>query len=156
MKLRKVFGVAAGLVFLVCIILAAWRGGQNPFESPISSIPSLLIDYAYNETEIFVHGLNDFRYTNLSITISNGTNITERSRENSYFIYTTAGFQNFTLNITVMNKKKEYTFNGTIQIAPIEHPAALLTLYEEKKDRINTYDLSQSNLPWRKMMERVK
>jgi len=154
--MRKFFGVAAGLVFLVCIIMAAWRGGQNPFESPVSSIPSVLIDYAYNETEIYVHGLNDFRYTNLTIIISNGTNITERNRENSYFIFTTATHQNFTLNISVINKKKAYAFNGTFQIAPPERPSALLTLYEEKKDRINSYDLSLSNLPWRKMMERVK
>jgi hypothetical protein len=63
---------------------------------------------------------------------------------------------NFTLNVTVWNRNKEYTFNGSVQVAAPEDAPRLLTLYEEKRDRINTYTLNPGNLPWKKLMERVR
>ena len=39
---------------------------------------------------------------------------------------------------------------ATFTMAPLR-----LTLYQEKRDRINTYTLNSGNLPWKKLMERV-
>ena len=148
---------------MICFILAAWRGGQSPLgESPISSIPAVLIDYANNETEIFVHGLGDFRYTNLTIRISNEkekdneSRVQERSKESSLFIFHSTRWDNFTLNISVVNKNKQYAFNCTLQIAPPEQPSAVMTIYQDKAGRVTTYVLSPTGLPWKKMLERIK
>jgi hypothetical protein len=153
--MRKYFGAAAVLVFLLALVLAVW-GGKDPFISPISSIPSLLIDQNHNETEIFVKGLNDFRYTNMTITIAGENQTYERNREDAYFVYFNTSMANFTVNITVWNRDREYTFNGSVQVASPDESPKLMTLYEEKRDRINTYTLDTGNLPWRKLMERVR
>ena len=159
--MRKYFGAAALAVFLVALALAFWQGGKDPFVSPVSSIPSLLIDHTINETggnetEIYIKGLNDFRYTNMTVRLTGENQSFERIRQNAYFIYYNTSMTNFTINVTVWNKNKEYTFNGSVQVASPEEAPALLTLYEEKKDRINTYTLHTGNLPWRRLMERVR
>jgi len=153
--MRKYFGAAAVAVFLVALALAVW-GGKDPTKSPVSSIPSLLIDYNLNETEIFIEGLDDFRYTNMTVRITGENQTFERFREQAYFIYYNLSMANFTINVTVWNKNKQYTFNGSVQVALPDEAPKVLTLYEEKKDRINTYTLNTGNLPWKRLMERVK
>jgi len=159
--MRKYFGVAAVVVFLVALALAFWQGGKDPFQSPVSSIPSILIDHTINEagvneTEIYVHGLNDFRYTNMTVRITGENQTFERFREQAYFIYYNLSMANFTINVTVWNRNKEYSFNGSVQVASPEEAPLLLTLYEERTDRINTYTLNIANLPWKKFMERAR
>lgn len=158
--MRKYFGAAAILVFGLAITLAVWGGGRDIFESPVSSIPSILIDHHEDETEIYVHGMNDFRYTNMSLLVTVGNTTYERTRADALFIYynisDNISEKRFTINITIWNKNKEYNFNGTIMVAdPLEAPT-LLTIYEAKKDKVNTITLTAGNLPWKKFMERVK
>jgi hypothetical protein len=153
--MRKYFGAAAVVVFLLAIALAVWGGERITTESPISSIPSLLIDYHEDETEIFVHGLNDFRYTNITLRVTADNTTQERFREDAYFIYYNTTDLNFTLNITVWNKNKQYSFNGSIQVANDTESTKVLTLYEVTKTRINDYMLTETGLPWKKFMERV-
>jgi hypothetical protein len=154
--MRKYFGVAAVAVFLLALALAVWQGGNDPFVSPVSSIPSILVDYNLNETEIYVKGLNDFRYTNITLRISGENQSLERSKEKAYFLFYNTSLANFTINVTVWNKNKQYSFNGTVQVAPPNDAPKILTLYEEKRDRINTYTLNTAKLPWKKLMERVR
>lgn len=154
--MRKYFGAAAVAVFLVALALAFWQGGKDPFVSPVSSIPSILIDYNLNETEIYVKGLNDFRYTNMTVRVSGENQTLERFKEKAYFIFVNTTLYNFTINVTVWNKKKEYTFNGSVQIAPPDEAPRVLTLNEEKRDKLTTYTLNTGNLPWKKLMERVR
>lgn len=159
--MRKYFGAAAVAVFLLALGLAVLQGGKDPFESPVSSIPSILIDYnmqgvVANETELYVKGLNDYRYTNMTIRVAGGNQTFERTREGAYFIFFNTSLANFTINVTVWNKNKEYTFNGSVQIAPPEEAPRIFTLYEEKRDRIVTHVFNTGNLPWKKLMERVR
>lgn len=145
------------MVFGLAIALAVWGGGRDIFESPVSSIPSILIDHHQNETEIYVHGMNDFRYTDMNMLVTIGNTTYERTRTDALFLYyNTNTTENFTINITIWNKNKEYTFNGTVVPAdPLDAPT-LLTIYEAKKDKVNTISLTAGNLPWKKFMERVK
>jgi len=152
--MRKYFGVAAMVVFLLAFALAIWPGGRDMLESPLSSIPSLLIDHNDNETEIYVHGLSDFRFTNMSIHVSGDSAEYERFKEDAYFVYFNTSLQNFTFNVTVWNRHKHYYFNGSIEVAPPEAAPRIFTLFEEKKDRINIITLNSGNLPWKKLMER--
>jgi fucose permease len=159
--MRKYFGVAAVAVFILALGLAFYQGGNDPFVSPVSSIPSILIDYnlnetGANETEIFVKGLNDFRFTNMSLRVTTGNQTFERARDKAYFMFYNTSVANFTFNIIVWNKNKQYSFNGSLQVASPDEAPKLLTLYEEKRDRINTYVLNTANLPWKKLMERVR
>lgn len=154
--MRKYFGAAAVVVFLVALALAIWGGGRNVFESPVASIPSVLIDHDHNDTEFFVHGLNDFKYTNMTITVSNGTSNFTRFKENAYFIYHNTSMLNFTFNITVWNRDKEYNFNGSVQVHFEDEYPLVLTVWEETHAHINVHALSDSGLPWKKFMERVR
>ena len=158
--MRKYFGAAAVVVFALAIALAVWGGERIITESPISSIPSLLIDHHEDKTEIFVHGLNDFRYTNITLRVTAENFTQERTREDAFFIYfSTSVFNftlnNFTLNITVWNKNKQYSFNGSIQVADHAEAPKVLTIYEVTKNRTNDYILTDTGLPWKKFMERV-
>ena len=154
--MRKYLGAAAAVIFLLCVLLALFGGSRNIFESPISSIPSLLIDRYENETEIYVHGLSEFRYTNLTIWVSDGATETIRYKENSYFIFLNTTMANFTINVTVWNKKREYVFHGDIRVADPEEAPAELFIFEKKGDSVTTHALQKSNLPWKKLMERVE
>jgi hypothetical protein len=154
--MRKYFGAAAVVVFLMAFALALWGGNRSFQESPISTIPSILIDIELNETAIYIHGLNDFRYTNMTVRITHENTTFEKVKYDAYFIDYNSSEANFTMNVTVWNRNKEYAFNGSIQRAPDEAAPRLLTLYEEKKDRINMYVLNAGNLPWKKLMERIE
>lgn len=154
--MRRYFGAAAVVVFLMALALVIWGGGRDIFESPISSIPSILIDRSDNETEIFVHGMNDFKYTSMSLVVTSGNTTYERTRDDTYFIYYNSSAENFTVNISVLNKNKKYEFNGNILVADPSDTSKVLTLNEERKDKVNTYTLTAANLPWKKFMERVR
>ncbi|MEM2869607.1 MAG: hypothetical protein QW379_04185 [Thermoplasmata archaeon] len=154
--MRKYFGAAAALTFFLCLILAFFGGSRNIFESPISSLPSLLIDHYDNQTEVYVHGLNEFRYTNMTVWVSDGTTEFMRYRENTYFIYLNTTLTNFTLNVTVWNKKKAYVFQADIRVADPEEFPAHLFIYEKEDGDGTMHVLQKSNLPWKKVMERVK
>ena len=157
--MRRYFGIAAVIVFLLAFALALWGGpDKNLFESPFSSIPSILVDYTDNGTEVYVHGLNDFKYTSISLVASCGNDTQERTRENGYFLYyvANASWPEMSLNITVWNVNKEYRFNGTIKVAQPEEAPTLLTIYEAAHGKINTYTLTTTNLPWKKLMERIR
>ena len=159
--MRKYFGAAAVLVFVMAIVLAVWQGGRDIFESPVASIPSILIDSNINEmgiyeTEIYIHGMNDFRYSNMTMRVTTGNDSFERTREDTYFMFFNTTAETFTVNVTVWNKNKHYAFTGSVQVAPPDEAPRLLTLFEEKRDRISTYTLNTGNLPWKKLMERVR
>jgi hypothetical protein len=153
--MRKYFGVAAVIVFLMALALALWGGVRDIFESPVASVPSILIDHKESETEIYVHGMNDFRYTNISLRVTIGNETFERSREDTYFMYFNSS-ENFTVNITVLNKNKKYSFNASVVVAAPEEVPKILTIYEEKNDKIYTYTLNNDNLPWKRLLERTR
>ena len=153
--MRKYFGVAAVVVFLMALGLALW-GGRDIFESPVASIPSILIDRNDNETEIYVHGLNDFRYTNISLRVISDNETFERTREDTYFMFFNSSAENFTINITVWNKNKKYAFNASVLAASPGEDPKVMTLYEDRNDKIYTYTLNNGNLPWKRLMERAR
>jgi hypothetical protein len=159
--MRKYFGAAAVAVFLLAIALALWGGGRDWRDSPVASIPSILIDFneEQNQTEILVHGMNDFKYTNITMKITNGTNesdIFERTRDHTYYMSCSTTAEMFTLNITVWNKNKGYAFNATVQKASAEEAPTLLTLNEDRNGKIYPVALDTTKLPWKRLMERMK
>jgi hypothetical protein len=159
--MRKYFGVAAVVVFLLAIVLAVWHPGRDIFESPVASIPSILIDYNINETgfcetEIYIHGMNDFRYSNISMRVTTHNDSFERTREDTYYIFCSTTAENFTVNVTVWNKNRGYSFNASFQVSNTTEATKLLTLYENRNDKIFTYILDDSNLPWKRVMERMR
>jgi hypothetical protein len=159
--MRKYFGAAAVVVFLLAIVLAVWQGGRDIFKSPVASIPYLLIDYNSNETgiyetELYIHGMNDFRYSNISMRVTIENMSSERTRKDTYFMFFNTTAKNFTVNITVWNKDKGYSFNASFQAATDQEAPKLLTLYEDRGDKIYPYMLDNSNLPWKRLMERMR
>jgi hypothetical protein len=114
------------------------------------------VDHSENLTEVYVHGLNDFKFTNMSIRITNTTMSYDRTKNNTFYLDCETSENDFIFNVTVWNNHKEYAFNGSVQVALPGEAPKILTLYEEKKDRTNTYTLDSGNLPWKKLMERIR
>lgn len=154
--MRKYFGAAAVLVFVMAIVLAVWQGGRDIFELPVASIPSILIDYNNDETEIYVHGMNDFRYSNISMRVIIDNTTIERTREDTLFMFYNSSAKDLIVNITVWNKNKAYSFNASIQKASQEEAPTLLKIYEDRDNRIFTYTLDDGMLPWKRLMERMR
>ncbi|MGQ9583168.1 MAG: hypothetical protein ACUVV6_06610 [Thermoplasmatota archaeon] len=153
--MRRYFGAAAAVTFVLCLVLALFGGRRDTLESPVSSLPSLVIDQYQNETEVFVHGLGDFRFTKMTIWVSDGKTETVREKEGTYYTYLNTSLSNFTLNVTVWNKNKEYMFRGGVRVADPDEAPTRLVIYEERKDGVTTHVLQAGNLPWKRIMERV-
>jgi len=154
--MRKYFGAAAVAVFMMAIILALWGSNRDMLESPVASIPQILIDYNDDQTDIYVHGMYDYKYTNITMQIFVGDETFERSRENVYSLNYNTSADEFGVNITVWNKKKAYSFNATIKKASPDEAPKLLTLIEHRDNRIYSYTLDNTNLPWKRLMERMQ
>ena len=154
--MRKYFGAAAAVVFILAIVLAVWQGGRDIFKSPVASIPSVLVDSNNDQTEILIHGMNDFKYTNMTIRVTTGNDSFEQTRNDTYFMDFMTPNDTFTVNVTVWNKDRGYSFNASFQVTSPTEATRLLTLYENRNDKIYTYILDDTKLPWKRLMERMR
>ncbi len=153
--MRKYFGAAAAVIFVLCFLMAIFGGRRSAFESPMSSLPSIVVDHFQNETEIYVHGLTEFRFTNMTIWLSDGETEILRHRENTYFIFLNTSLTHFSLNVSVWSKNKMYGFRADVRVADPDEAPTLLLLHEERGDSVTTHALQKGNLPWKRIMERV-
>ena len=99
-----------GLGFVLLLYLSV--GCTNGPQSPISTIPTILIDHIDDteETKVFVHGVEDHLFSNITIWI-NEEGITENF---TYELHTSTYLQNFELNVLVWDKEKQYEYTGNI------------------------------------------
>lgn len=92
--------------------------GCTENQPPLSGIPTVLIDYIEEteETKVFVHGIDDRLYSNITIRI-NDTSVTENY---TYQLHLSTSLEYFSLHVSVWDKQKEYEYRGNI------------TLYDDK------------------------
>ncbi|MCK4717155.1 MAG: hypothetical protein KAT70_00690, partial [Thermoplasmata archaeon] len=90
--------------------------------TPITKTPVLLIDHADNATKIYVIGIEDTRYNNITINIT-GVNSTEvdpywNSTVTNTFVWSATlsnATTNFTLSTEVWYRGYSYALNATVE-----------------------------------------
>ena len=117
------------LVFGIVILLFLMAGCIEEPQSPLSSIPMILIDYIEEteETKVFVHGIDDHLFSNMTIQI-NEESICENF---TYELHLSTTLEKFMLNITVWHKDKEYEYIGNLTL--IEDDDEIILEIEDKR-----------------------
>jgi hypothetical protein len=157
---------AAGALLLAALLLTVCMAGcvREDIEpiSPLGTIPKVLVDYVDNNTKVYVYPLDDYRYTSVRSRIFLGNEtFKEKTDNNTYSHYVSTKKDRFTLNITVLDQKKDkkkvYSFEANFTVHPQQYPDALLliSIYNPKGSPTEK-KISQSNLPWRTLAERIE
>ena len=134
--------VSLGFIIFMC----SFSGCVEPPPSPLSSIPRILLDHIAEteETKVYVHGLDDHLFSNITIEINDAT-ITENY---TYSLHLTTKLEEFTLNISVWDKLKEYEYIGNMTLLSDEDQI-MLQIDDERRD-----DPIERSLPYTIIMER--
>ncbi len=97
------------------VLFLVWAAGciEGP-DSPLSTIPTVLIDHVEDsgETKVFIQGIENTLFGNITIQINNET----VSENNTYSLHLSTGLSKFALNVTVWFKLKEYEYHGNITL----------------------------------------
>lgn len=98
----------------IILLLSLFVGCAEPPKSPLSSIPMILIDHIEetDETKVFVHGIEDHLFSNITIMINNDM-ITENF---TYSLHISTSLSEFELFISVWDKQKNYEYSGEITV----------------------------------------
>jgi len=98
----------------VVILLTFFIGCSEGPESPLSTIPTILIDHVEKtkETKVFVHGIDDTLFSNITIQINNETICENFTYELHYF----TSLNKFILNISVWYEEKLYEYSGNFTV----------------------------------------
>lgn len=135
---------SVGMVLFLVLVAGCIEGP----DSPLSTIPTILIDYIEDteETKIFVQGIENTRYGNITIQVNN-----ETIRENdTYSLHMSTKIHKFALNVSVWFKLKEYEYTGNITVVEKDEQISL-----EIEDTDHDNPIKRS-LPYTKIMERKK
>ena len=136
--------VSLGFIIFMC----TFSGCVEPPPSPLSSIPRILLDHIEEteETKVYVHGLDDHLFSNITIEINDAT-ITENY---TYSLHLTTKLEEFALNVSVWDKLKEYEYIGNMTLLSDEDQI-MLHIDDERRD-----DPIGRSMPYTIIMERKK
>jgi hypothetical protein len=102
------------LTLSIVLLLSLFVGCTNGPESPLSTIPMILIDHIEEtkETKIFVHGIEDTLFSNITIQINEDT-----STENfTYELHMSTSLEKFMLNVSIWDEEKQYEYIGNFTV----------------------------------------
>lgn len=130
----------------VIILIFTFSGCVDTPPSPLSSIPRIFLDHIVEteETKVYVHGLDDHLFSNITIEINDAT-ITENY---TYSLHLTTKLEKFTLNVSVWDKLKEYGYIGNMTLISDEDQI-MLQIDDERRD-----NPIERSLPYTIIMER--
>lgn len=137
---RKYLGLS--IVLLLSFFIGCIEGPT----SPISTIPRILIDHIEDtgETKIFVCGIEDHLYSNITIEISE-----ESVFENfTYELHMSTRRETFLLNVSVWDEQKQYEYSGNIAIVTDNDQIQLEITDDRHKEPI------EKSFPYTIIMER--
>ncbi len=133
------------LTLSIVLLLSLFVGCTNGPESPLSTIPMILIDHIEEteETKVFVHGIDDTLFSNITIQINE-----DISTENfTYELHMSTSLEKFMLNISVWDKKKQYEYTGNFTLLSDDE---IKMEIEDIRDK----DPIEVNIPYTIIMER--
>jgi hypothetical protein len=133
-----------GIVLFLVLIAGCIEGP----DSPLSTIPTILIDHIEDtqETKVYVQGIENTLFGNITMQINNET----AQENNTYSLHISTELRKFTLNVTVWFKLKEYEYSGNITLVEEDEELSL-----EIEDARHDNPIKRS-LPYTTFMERKK
>ena len=112
----RALGVAAVLLLVVLSL-----GCLSPPTPPMSRIPKVLVDYS-EETGLFtiyVHGMSDYRYERINMTLDNRTVFDENQTYYAAYRTNLTSF-NFSISVTDISKEgstpENYFYNASVTL----------------------------------------
>ena len=121
------------------------------YQSPLISIPELIIDYDDNETKLWVKGsVYNYKYNEINITIVDlyyDKRITV-SEKNTYCTSSKTNFTNFDINITVITKENYYTYNCSVKVGKNSIYEPIFIIIEEPHIKNKEYRIYDKDLPF--------
>lgn len=114
---------------VLCIAVAGCIGLPPKSETPLAASPCVIIDYDNTArlTKIWVKGANtDYKYTNITITVTHDTQTTTRQDNNTYCLQQNVNSSSFSLSIIVWDKTDRYAYLCNVNVTPDE--AYVLTI----------------------------
>jgi len=145
------------IVALVIFISFSIAGCSNPPSPPGSEIPMVVVDYVdsnkysninENHSIIYVHGLDEIRYKNISIKINNKTVL---SKTHTYSSEVTTNLTKFELNIKVVHYEKSFIYNATFEMSEKKDVMYKITYPDQ-----NTNEVDIDDLPYSEKLDQVE
>lgn len=132
----------------IALFLVLMAGCIEGPDSPLSTIPTILIDHFEDsaETKVFINGIDNTHYNNITIQINDDT----VNENDTYSLHLSTDLSKFSLNVTVWFKLKEYEYKGNITVLKEDEHISL-----EIEDTDHDNPIKRS-LPYTKIMERKK
>lgn len=133
------------IIVAVILISVTLAGCSEPPSSPVSEMPKVVIDnegkpQQQNSTIIFIHGMDEVRYSNISLHI----NSEEVLFKNETFCaeYRT-NLTEFNLTVDIWFEKTWYNFNATLNMSEKKDVAYKITYYDG-----DTKEIKLDQLPY--------
>jgi len=145
------------VVALVIFISIGVAGCTNPPSPPGSEIPMVVIDYLnsdrydnidQNYSIIYIHGLDEIRYKNITITINNET---VSKRNHTFSAEVSTNLTEFTLDIDVYHYKKHFNYNATFEISEKKKIMYKITYYD-----LETKEVERDDLPYTEKLDQIE
>lgn len=102
--------LSLGVVLLLCFFIGCTNGPK----SPLSTIPTILIDHVEEteETKVYVQGIDDTLFSNITIQI-NEKSVMENF---TYELHMPTLLKKFVLNVSVWDEDKDYAYTGNFTL----------------------------------------
>ncbi len=145
------------IVALVILLSISVSGCTNPPSPPGSEIPMVVVDYVSSErydnvddnhTIIYVHGLDEIRYKNITIKINNKT---VQRRNHTYSAEITTNLTEFELVVDVHHYKKHFNYNATFKISEKKK-----IMYKITYSDLETKEVEIDNLPYTEKLDQIE
>lgn len=141
------------LGMIIILILPVMGCIDSTPKPPASEIPKVIIDHnlegeKYNDSIIYVHGFEETRYKNISISINNETVL---HKNDTFAAEFRTNLTIFNLTVNVHSLDKWYNFNATFEILIREENILKITYYDGDIDRIKF-----NNLPFKETLNMME
>lgn len=136
-----------GMIALVVVLLSlSLAGCFNPPTPPGGDIPKVVLDYdinqdSPNQTIVYVHGVDDVRYNNITLKIDNQTIV---HKEHTFCLEHNFSKKQFNLTLDVWLDLEHYNFNASFKVYPKQNVVYQITYYDEEVKNIESNDLPYS------------
>lgn len=117
----------------------------------IATVPQILVDVSDEGVIIYVHGISDYKYSNMSAVVKAGNESQGLVENESYALYFTIEYKNFTINITVWDNDKHYVYQGLIGVEDV-----YLYIEEYRSEGTKKVKVDIDTLPYKSMLWEVK
>ncbi len=148
--MKKIWIIALALIINLSVISS---GCTDPPEPPGSEIPKLVIDYlgvseGENQTAIYVHGMDEVRYDNISISINDEVVFNQRER---FSIEYRTNLSSFSLEVDIQHEEDYYNYNASIDIIKGKKYVFKITYYDGEINKVKW-----NNLPYVEKLNLLK